>query len=60
MRVLLSCLAFSLLAGCDQFRYYCQNPDHWEKPRCQRPQCAVTGTCPDQLIKPEVLKEEPK
>ena len=57
MRALYVCLVFSLLAGCERTRYYCQNPLNWDKPRCQRPQCAVTGTCPDQLLKVEDMKD---
>jgi hypothetical protein len=57
MRVLWLLFILSLV-GCDRFRYFCQDPDNWDKPRCQRPRCAVTGTCPDQLLKPEVMKEE--
>lgn len=45
------------LMGCqDRFRYPCQDPANWDAPRCQRPQCAITQECPDQLIKPEEMK----
>jgi hypothetical protein len=58
MRYLLILL---LLAGCeDRFRYPCQSNKNWNKPECQRPECALTGTCPDQLVKPEDMKEEAK
>lgn len=58
MRYLLILL---LLAGCeDRFRYPCQDNKNWNKPECQRPECALTGTCPDQLVKPEDMKEEAK
>lgn len=57
MRVLYVCLVLSLF-GCERVRYFCQDPDNWNHPKCQRPRCAVAGTCPDQLLKPEVLKEE--
>lgn len=47
-------VAALMLAGCDErFRYECQNPKNWSSPQCQRPDCAVNGTCPDQLTKPE-------
>ena len=59
LRWLCLILAVVWLSGCERIRYFCQNPENWDKPRCQRPQCAVTGTCPDQLLKPEMLKEEP-
>lgn len=51
--ILLACL----LAGCeDRFRYPCMNRDNWDQPFCQRPECAITQTCPDQLMKPEDMK----
>lgn len=58
MRVLLVCLVFSLF-GCDQYRYPCQNPDNWEKKECKKPYCSTTGTCPEQLLRPEDMKDEP-
>ncbi len=43
-----------LLAGCeDRFRYPCQDPKNWEAAECKPPVCTATGTCPDQLTKPE-------
>lgn len=48
-----------LLAGCEErFRYVCQNPKNWSAQVCQRPECAVTGQCPDQLTKPEERASE--
>jgi len=54
------CLVLILgwLSGCDRFRYPCQDPENWEKKECKRPYCSSTGTCPDQLIKPEDAKVE--
>jgi hypothetical protein len=46
------------LSGCDRFRYPCQDPENWEKKECKRPYCSSTGTCPDQLVKPEDAKVE--
>ena len=46
------------IAGCsDQYRYPCQDPMNWEKEECKPPICTATGTCPDQLIKPEQEKK---
>lgn len=57
MRML--CVLFILsLVGCDRFRYPCQDPENWEKKECKRPFCSATGTCPDQLTKPEEIKDE--
>lgn len=59
-------LAIAVLVGItigaceDRFRYPCMDNKNWGKPQCQRPTCAMTGTCPDQLVKPEEMKEEPK
>jgi hypothetical protein len=51
-------LAVAWLSGCDRFRYPCQDPENWEKKECKRPYCSSTGTCPDQLVKPEDAKVE--
>lgn len=48
-----------LLTGCqDRFRYPCMDKNNWEKPECQRPQCAITQMCPDMLLKAEDMKAE--
>jgi hypothetical protein len=31
---------------------------NWAKPECQRPTCALTGTCPDQLLPASDFKPE--
>ena len=57
--ILIAIAAFVVVTttGCqDRFRYPCQDPANWETPRCQRPLCAITQECPDQLIKPEEMK----
>lgn len=43
-------LALAVFGG-DRFRYPCQNPDNWDKPMCQKPQCDVTRTCPEHVFK---------
>lgn len=54
MRIFLLLL---VLAGCDdRFRYPCQDNKNWQKAECQRPTCAMTGTCPDQLVPAADLK----
>lgn len=56
---LISLLTIVLLAGCqDRFRYPCMDKNNWGKEECQRPMCAITQTCPDQLLKPEDIKGE--
>ena len=47
----------SLSACEDRFRYYCQDPDHWAKERCQRPKCQFTQDCPDYLAAPILEKK---
>jgi hypothetical protein len=51
-------LILAWLSGCDRYRYECQDPENWEKKQCKRPYCSSTGTCPDQLTKPEDMKVE--
>jgi hypothetical protein len=53
-------LALAWLSGCeDRFRYPCMDKANWKKQECQRPDCAITGTCPDQLLKAEDMNEKP-
>lgn len=48
-----------VLVGCqDRFRYPCMDKANWDKTECQRPACAITQTCPDQLLKPDDMKGE--
>jgi len=60
MRALLIAVAVVMVvASCeDRFRYPCQDNKNWAKPECQRPTCAMTGTCPDQLVPAADLKPE--
>ena len=47
-----------LLVGCeDRFRYPCQDPQNWQNTECKPPICTATGTCPEQLVKPEPEKK---
>jgi len=40
--------------GGDRFRYPCQDPQNWDKPICQLPQCDVTRTCPEHVFKGQI------
>jgi hypothetical protein len=41
-----------LLAGCEtQYRYFCQDPENWEKAECQKPLCEVNRDCPEHIFK---------
>lgn len=52
-------LVLLAMTGCqDRFRYPCMDKNNWSKEECQRPMCAITQTCPDQLLKPEDIKGE--
>lgn len=51
-------MALVLLSACeDRFRYKCQDPKNWQNEECKPPICTATGTCPDQLVKPEPEKK---
>lgn len=51
-------MALVLLSACeDRFRYPCQDPKNWENAECKPPICVATGTCPEQLVKPEMEKK---
>jgi hypothetical protein len=57
--LVLSLIGAVWLVGCeDRFRYPCQSNKNWNKPECQRPECALTGTCPDQLVPAADFKPE--
>ena len=43
-------IALAIFGG-DRFRYPCQDPNNWDKPICQKPQCDVTRTCPEHVFK---------
>jgi len=47
-----------MLSACeDRFRYPCQDPQNWQNTECKPPICTATGTCPEQLVKPEQEKK---
>jgi len=48
-----------LLAGCNdnQYRYFCQNPDNFGAPQCQKPRCEFDQTCPEYLVAPILEKK---
>jgi hypothetical protein len=57
-RHLICVLCLFALSACeDRFRYKCQDPQNWENTECKPPICVATGTCPEQLVKPEVEKK---
>ena len=46
-------LLILLLAGCqDRYRYFCQDPDNFNAPQCQKPRCEFDQTCPEYLVSP--------
>jgi hypothetical protein len=58
MRYLLL-LSVLCLSGCfeDRYRYFCQNPDNFVHPNCQKPKCQFTQTCPEYLVAPILEKK---
>jgi len=52
-------LLILLLAGCNdnQYRYYCQDPDHFGAAQCQHPRCEFTQDCPEYLVAPILEKK---
>ena len=60
MKTILITIALLCLVGCqDRFRYECQDPASWNSAQCQKPQCEVTRTCPDLLLKGEKRMSTP-
>lgn len=43
-------LFLGVLAGCDQYRYPCQNPENYNSIECNPPKCLSTDTCTKDLI----------
>lgn len=59
MRTIFILWAFSLaLAGCERYRYPCQDPDNWEKKECKKPYCTTTGTCPEDVMTTDDMKAD--
>lgn len=53
MRYLILILGVLILNGCeDRYRYFCQNPDNFGAPQCQKPACEFNQTCPEYLVTP--------
>ena len=52
-------LLIFLLAGCNdnQYRYFCQDPDNFNAPRCQKPRCEFNQDCPEYLVAPILEKK---
>ena len=51
-------IVLMLLAGChDQYRYFCQDPENFNKDVCQRPRCEFDQDCPDYLVAPILEKK---
>jgi len=60
MKTKIILIALLCLVGCsDRFRYPCQDPASWNSAVCQKPQCEVTRTCPDLLVKSEKKMSTP-
>ena len=50
----------TFLPSCqDRFRYSCQDPANWDSAECKKPDCSVTRTCPDLLLKEKNISTAP-
>lgn len=57
---IITLIALMSLVGCqDRFRYSCQDPANWESAECKKPECSVTRTCPDLLLKEKNISTAP-
>jgi len=56
---ILICILFPFLCtGChDQYRYFCQDPDNFNKEMCQKPRCEFDQDCPEYLVAPILEKK---
>ena len=60
-RFLLSAVLALSLTSCGydgQFRYPCQDPNNWETPECQPPNCEAFGICTKDVMKGTPLYDE--
>jgi len=49
-----------LLVSCeDHWRYFCQNPENWEKVDCKPPICVAKQNCPEFFNKPKNGTQNP-
>ena len=67
MKKIILVIVALFLSGCfeDRYRYFCQNPENFVHPNCQKPKCLFTQTCPEYLVAPILEKkvndvQEPK
>lgn len=50
--LIIGTVAIFLLAGCEErYRYFCQEPEHWNNERCKKPICEVNKDCPEYIFK---------
>jgi predicted small lipoprotein YifL len=55
-KLFLAGMSLVFLTGCGydgHFRYPCQDPANWEATECKPPICTASGTCPEDLGKPQ-------
>jgi hypothetical protein len=43
----------------DRFRYSCQDPVNWDSAECKKPECSVTRTCPELILKEKNISTAP-
>jgi hypothetical protein len=53
-----SCICI-VFAGCNDntYRYFCQNPENFDKDICQKPRCEFDQDCPEYLVAPILEKK---
>jgi hypothetical protein len=59
MKKIILVIVALFLSGCfeDRYRYFCQNPENFVHPNCQKPKCLFTQTCPEYLVAPILEKK---
>jgi hypothetical protein len=57
---IITLIALMSLVGCsDRFRYPCQDPANWNSTVCKKPECEITRTCPEMILKANNISTEP-
>ena len=56
--ILFAFLISFVAIGCsDAYRYPCHNPDNWNKPECNKPDCLASGDCTEMIMGIDKLEE---
>jgi hypothetical protein len=50
MKIITALFVLALVGCSDSYRYPCQDPENFGKPKCEPPACEADGTCTKDLM----------